>query len=33
VVFVRHPGHPLRLHGRWLQLVSRPRERETRGRR
>jgi hypothetical protein len=25
VVFVRHPGQPLRLHGRWLQLVSRPR--------
>jgi hypothetical protein len=33
VGFGRHPGQPLRLHGRWLQLVSRPRERETRGRR
>ena len=25
VVFARHGGHPIRLHWRWLHLLSRPR--------
>jgi hypothetical protein len=33
VVFKGHNGRPIRLHWRWLQLVSRPRGREARGRR
>jgi len=27
VVFARHGGHPIRLHWRWLHVVSRPRGR------